>query len=78
VEARLAAPSSAASATASAGVSARFRVSAGPCWLISQFWQKRQPKLQPAVAREKEPVPGSTWKKGFFSMGSRWAAQGLA
>jgi hypothetical protein len=26
--------------------------------------------LQPAVAMESDLVPGRTWKKGFFSMGS--------
>jgi hypothetical protein len=37
---------------------------------ISQFWQKRQPKLQPAVPKDKTGVPGKKWARGFFSMGS--------
>ena len=52
-------------------------VSSGACWLISQFWQNMQEKLHPAVARENERVAGSTWKKGFFSMGSTCTAQGF-
>ena len=39
-------------------------------WAISQFWQKRQWKLQPLVAMEKDRVPGQAWKSGFFSIGS--------
>ena len=39
-------------------------------WLISQFWQKVQRKLQPAVAMENARLPGWKWKSGFFSIGS--------
>ena len=39
-------------------------------WLMSEFWQKLQEKLQPTVAREKVRVPGRKWNSGFFSMGS--------
>ena len=35
-----------------------------------QFWQKRQPRLQPAVPKESTPEPGRKWLRGFFSMGS--------
>ena len=37
---------------------------------MSQFWQKWQGKLQPAVAMEKARLPGRKWNSGFFSMGS--------
>src|SRR5664279_204701 len=37
---------------------------------MSQFWQKRQARLQPAVPKEKTDVPGRKWFRGFFSMGS--------
>ena len=45
----------------------------GPC-AISQFWQKSQWNGQPAVATENASEPGSTWKSGFFSIGSTDAA----
>ncbi len=38
--------------------------------LIDQFWQKRQPRLQPAVPNESAGVPGRKWLSGFFSIGS--------
>src|SRR6266849_4451707 len=37
---------------------------------MSQFWQKKQPMLHPAVPIEKTFVPGRKWFSGFFSMGS--------
>lgn len=37
---------------------------------ISQFWQKRQARSQPAVPKLSTRDPGSTWLSGFFSMGS--------
>ncbi len=45
---------------------------------MSQFWQKKQPMLQPAVPMEKTLVPGRKWLSGFFSMGSIWMAAGCA
>src|SRR3712207_4086547 len=37
---------------------------------MSQFWQKRQERLQPAVPNERTALPGRKWFSGFFSMGS--------
>ena len=37
---------------------------------MSQFWQKRQPRLQPAVPKERTGEPGRKWFSGFFSIGS--------
>ena len=37
---------------------------------MSQFWQKRQPRLHPAVPNESTLVPGRKWLRGFFSIGS--------
>src|SRR5271165_5046677 len=48
--------------------------SSGLACEISQFWQNLQFTLQPAVATENATFPGRKWKKGFFSMGSMWAA----
>src|SRR5580704_5627097 len=45
---------------------------------MSQFWQKKQPMLQPAVPMEKTRVPGRKWFRGFFSMGSICIAAGCA
>src|SRR3954469_11562062 len=38
--------------------------------LMSQFWQKRQARLQPAVPNDSTAVPGRKWFNGFFSIGS--------
>ena len=37
---------------------------------MSQFWQKRQARLQPAVPNDSTEVPGRKWFSGFFSIGS--------
>jgi hypothetical protein len=37
---------------------------------MSQFWQNRQARLQPAVPNDSTAVPGRKWLSGFFSMGS--------
>ena len=37
---------------------------------ISQFWQNRQPELQPAVPKLSTLEPGWKWLSGFFSTGS--------
>src|SRR3954471_9323799 len=37
---------------------------------MSQFWQNRQERLQPAVPKERTAVPGRKWLSGFFSIGS--------
>ena len=63
-------PSSrAASAMASGGAASAMR---SICFDLemSQFWQKRQARLHPAVPNESTEVPGRKWLSGFFSMGS--------
>src|SRR4051812_34871068 len=37
---------------------------------MSQFWQNRQDRLQPAVPKESTALPGRKWSSGFFSIGS--------
>jgi hypothetical protein len=37
---------------------------------MSQFWQKRQPRLQPAVPNVSTADPGRKWLSGLFSIGS--------
>ena len=37
---------------------------------MSQFWQKRQARLQPAVPNDSTADPGRKWLSGFFSIGS--------
>jgi hypothetical protein len=37
---------------------------------MSQFWQNRQPRLQPAVPNDNMLLPGRKWLSGFFSIGS--------
>ena len=37
---------------------------------MSQFWQNRHARLQPAVPNERTDVPGRKWFSGFFSIGS--------
>ena len=37
---------------------------------MSQFWQNRQARLQPAVPKESTELPGRKWASGFFSIGS--------
>jgi hypothetical protein len=63
--------------TTSAGIRVMFRVLDGLVCEISQFWQFRQAKLQPAVATEKVFDCGMKWRSGFFSTGSTWTAQGF-
>ena len=46
-------------------------------WEICQFWQVWQAKLHPTDAIDKDWVPGKKWKKGFFSIGSKFKAQSL-
>jgi len=37
---------------------------------MSQFWQKRQARLHPAVPKDSTELPGRKWFSGFFSTGS--------
>ena len=37
---------------------------------MSQFWQNRQARLQPAVPNDSTGLPGRKWFSGFFSIGS--------
>ncbi len=46
------------------------RVSTSFDFEMSQFWQKRQARLHPAVPNESTGVPGRKWLSGFFSIGS--------
>jgi len=59
----------AASATAS-GDAASASVSNSRDLEMSQFWQNRQLRLQPAVPNDRTDVPGRKWLSGFFSIGS--------
>jgi hypothetical protein len=59
----------AASAMAS-GPAASASVSSSRDFEMSQFWQKRQARLHPAVPKDNTEVPGKKWLRGFFSMGS--------
>jgi hypothetical protein len=43
---------------------------------MSQFWQKRHARLQPAVPNERIDEPGRKWWSGFFSTGSTQIAAG--
>ena len=37
---------------------------------MSQFWQNRHARLQPAVPNDSTALPGRKWLSGFFSIGS--------
>ena len=52
------------------GEAASARISISRDLLMSQFWQKRQARLQPAVPNDSTGVPGRKWLSGFFSIGS--------
>src|ERR1700738_2964994 len=70
VKAALRQPSSCALRAIWSGVAASARTSISRDFDMSQFWQKRQPRLQPAVPKERTLVPGRKWLSGFFSIGS--------
>ena len=64
-------PDAVAEAAASAsGDAASARVSTSFDLEMSQFWQKRQARLQPAVPKDSTELPGRKWLRGFFSIGS--------
>src|SRR5687767_7624880 len=63
-------PSRCASAASVSGEAAADRVSISRDLEMSQFWQNRQARLQPAVPKESTDEPGRKWLSGFFSIGS--------
>src|ERR671935_1076868 len=70
VNATLAQPSCAAASAIASGDAASARVSNSRDLEMSQFWQNRQERLQPAVPNDRTDVPGRKWLSGFFSIGS--------
>src|SRR3954470_3445663 len=70
VNATLRQPSSLAARAIVFGDASSARVSISFDFEMSQFWQKRQARLQPAVPNDKTELPGRKWSRGFFSMGS--------
>ena len=70
MKATLAQPNSAEAAAICSGEAASASVSISRDFEMSQFWQKRQERLQPAVPKERTALPGSKWLRGFFSIGS--------
>src|SRR5258707_8992987 len=63
-------PSSCAVVDRADGEAAPASVSISRDLEMSQFWQKRQPRLQPAVPNDSTAEPGRKWFSGFFSTGS--------
>src|SRR5947208_2786418 len=63
-------PSRSAAAARSAGDADEDSVSISRDLEMSQFWQNRQARLQPAVPKDNTGVPGKKWLSGFFSTGS--------
>jgi hypothetical protein len=70
VKATLRQPSATAARARSSGPAASARVSISRDSEMSQFWQKRQARLQPAVPNDSTALPGRKWLSGFFSIGS--------
>src|SRR6266545_2670662 len=70
VNATLEQPSATAASAIASGDAASASVSNSRDFEMSQFWQKRQERLQPAVPKERTGVPGRKWLSGFFSIGS--------
>src|ERR671934_2543547 len=70
VKATLAHPSASAAAAISPGEAASASVSISRDLEMSQFWQNRQARLQPAVPKDSTADPGRKWLSGFFSTGS--------
>jgi hypothetical protein len=70
VNATLRQPSPFAASAIVSGAAAAARVSMSFDFEMSQFWQKRQARLQPAVPNERIDEPGRKWLSGFFSTGS--------
>src|SRR5437870_3001562 len=70
VNATLRQPSRTAASAIASGEAASASVSHSRDFQMSQFWQKRQERLQPAVPKERTELPGRKWPSGFFSIGS--------
>src|SRR5919108_3982042 len=70
VNATLVQPSDAAASAIASGEAASASVSISFDLEMSQFWQNRQARLQPAVPKDRTDVPGRKWLSGFFSIGS--------
>src|SRR5262245_534846 len=66
----LAQPRSSATSASRVGDAASARVSISFDFEMSQFWQNRQARLQPAVPNDRTDDPGRKWFSGFFSIGS--------
>src|SRR4029453_4781499 len=63
-------PSLTAASAICSGEAASASVSISRDFDMSQFWQNRHARLQPAVPNDSTGVPGRKWLSGFFSMGS--------
>src|SRR6266849_3911603 len=62
-------PAAIAAEAAAAGVASSASRSTSRDLEMSQFWQKRQPRLHPAVPKERTLEPGRKRLRGFFSIG---------
>jgi len=70
VKATAKAPDLSAALAMSSGPARSARRSQSRALEMSQFWQNLQPRLQPAVPKDRTGVPGRKWLSGFFSIGS--------
>src|SRR6476659_6349691 len=70
VNATLRAPSRCAARAMVSGAAWSASVSTSFDFEMSQFWQNRHARLQPAVPNESTDDPGRKWFSGFFSIGS--------
>ncbi len=70
MNATLRAPSRWAASAIVSGAASSASVSVSFDLEMSQFWQKRHARLQPAVPNDNTELPGRKWFSGFFSMGS--------
>jgi hypothetical protein len=70
VNATLRQPSCSAARASASGDADEASVSISRDLEMSQFWQNRQARLQPAVPNDSTAEPGRKWLSGFFSIGS--------
>jgi hypothetical protein len=70
VNATLRQPSRSAARASVSGEADDDSVSISRDFEMSQFWQNRQARLQPAVPNDSTDEPGRKWLSGFFSIGS--------